>query len=82
MLDKPIFIISLNRTGSTLLKNIINKNSEVAMATDEMHIFDPFLNSFGKQFYKFGDLKESKNVEKLFDYIFNGNIRGYFLERL
>lgn len=30
-LDKPIFVVGLHRTGSTLFKNMLNLNSEVAM---------------------------------------------------
>lgn len=78
MLYKPIFIIAQHRTGSTFLKNILNMNSKVAMATDEMHLFIPFGNSFGKQFYKFGDYNKVENIDKLIDFFFNENIRGTF----
>jgi len=78
MLVKPIFIIAMHRTGSTLLKNILNANSKVAMATDEMHLFVPVLNSFGNQFYKFGDLQKEENVDNLIDFVLTNNIRGTF----
>lgn len=39
---KPIFIISQHRTGSTLLKNILNAHSRVIMAFDEMNIYEPY----------------------------------------
>ena len=39
---KSIFIIAQHRTGSTLLKNILNTNSRVHMAFDEMNLYDPF----------------------------------------
>ncbi|MDB4812990.1 sulfotransferase [Akkermansiaceae bacterium] len=39
---KPIFIICQHRTGSTLLKNILNRNSKVKMAFDEMNLYEPF----------------------------------------
>ncbi|UBM62454.1 sulfotransferase [Candidatus Sulfidibacterium hydrothermale] len=78
MLNKPIFIIAMHRTGSTLLKNILNANSQVAMATDEMHLFLPLLNSFGKQFYKFGNLQKEENVNKLVDFVYTQKIRGTF----
>tara|TARA_B100001057_G_C22698329_1_gene890639 strand:- start:21 stop:905 length:885 start_codon:yes stop_codon:yes gene_type:complete len=37
-----VFIFSQHRTGSTLLKNILNANNDVSMAFDEMNIFEPF----------------------------------------
>lgn len=37
-----IFILSLHRTGSTLLKNMLSINSEVEMVFDEMNLFEPF----------------------------------------
>lgn len=39
---KNIFILSQHRTGSTLLKNILNSHPNVHIAFDEMNIFDPF----------------------------------------
>lgn len=35
-----IFIISQHRTGSTLLKNMLNAHSEITMAFDEMNLFE------------------------------------------
>ena len=78
MLIKPIFIICLHRSGSTLLKNILGNNSDVAMVTDEMHISDPFFKTFDQQFRRFGDLNNDSNLIKLVNFIFSGNIRGSF----
>lgn len=36
-----IFIISQHRTGSTLLKNMLDAHSEINMAFDEMNLFEP-----------------------------------------
>lgn len=36
----PIFIISQHRTGSTLLKNMLDAHSEITMAFDEMNLFE------------------------------------------
>lgn len=78
MLNKPIFIIAMHRTGSTLLKNIIDANTKIAMATDEMQLFVPFIKSFGKQFYKFGNLKNEENLDKIINFVYAGKIRGKF----
>lgn len=37
-----IFVISQHRTGSTLLRNILDANSDVSMAVDEMNLYEPF----------------------------------------
>ena len=78
MLTKPIFIIALHRTGSTLLQNMIGANSAVAIATNEMQLFLPFRASFGKIFREIGDMSVEKNVDKLFRIINSGNIAGTF----
>jgi len=78
VLEKPIFIIAMHRTGSTLLRNILNDSSSIAMATDEMHIFVPFGEHFGKNFNKFGSLRIEANVDKLIEYFYKGKIRGKF----
>ncbi len=36
-----IFIVSQHRTGSTLLRNMLNAHSEISIAFDEMNIFEP-----------------------------------------
>ena len=39
--SNTIFIFSQHRTGSTLLKNMLDANDDVSMAFDEMNIFEP-----------------------------------------
>ncbi len=78
MLDRPIFIIAMHRTGSTLLKNILDNNSQVSMATDEMHIVAPFGKRFYDQFTGFGSLENDKKLEEFVDFIFEGKIYGTF----
>lgn len=77
-LIKPVFIICLHRTGSTFLKNLLDSNSYLAMATDEMHILDPFRFTFGNIFSK---LKKKHNINisyHLVDKVYNGEIYGSF----
>ncbi len=50
-----IFIFSQHRTGSTLLKNILNESREVTMSFDEMNLYEPFRkNTFDKVLKKNG----------------------------
>lgn len=40
--SKYIFIVGQHRTGSTLLKNILDAHQDVYMAKDELNMFEPF----------------------------------------
>ena len=42
MLVKPVFIVGVNRTGSTLVKNMLDLNSELAMIPEEIHLWNPY----------------------------------------
>lgn len=77
MLNNPVFIISLHRSGSTLLKNILDSSSMLAMATDEMHISDPFYRTFDNQFRDF-KLNREGEIDRLVDLIYSGEIKGSF----
>ena len=77
-LHKPIFIVGLHRTGSTLFKNMMNLNSEVAMATDEMDFSDPWYKSFDRVAASVGDLSVAENRRMLIDIIYRGEIHGTF----
>jgi hypothetical protein len=78
MLDRPVFIIALHRTGSTLLKNILNLNSELAMATDEMQLYLPFLKSYAKQYATFSNLQNDDKLRGLVNFLFTQEIKGAF----
>ena len=38
----PVFIVGLHRTGSTLLKNMMDLNSEMCMMPEELHLWSPY----------------------------------------
>ena len=62
-----IFIVGQHRTGSTLLKNMLNAHSEVSMAFDEMNLFEPLRTNTLNMFLNKGeehiiDLIKSKKV--------------------
>jgi len=77
-LYKPIFVVGLHRTGSTLLMNVLALNAEVAMATDEMDLFNPWHRTFSDHFKSFGDLRDDGTLSRLIDFIFKGTIAGSF----
>lgn len=57
---------------------MMNLNSDVAMATDEMDFSDPWYRSFDKVAASVGDLFVAENRAKLIDIIYQGNIHGTF----
>jgi hypothetical protein len=75
---KPIFIIGLHRTGSTLLKNILNNSREVSMAIDEMHLISPWKKDVFNYYYDSGDINDDKNVSNFLDVLFSGKTEGSF----
>lgn len=52
-MNKPVFIYSLHRSGSTYLMNIIGSSKEIKMLEDEVHFDHPFFfNTFRKRYNK------------------------------
>jgi sulfotransferase family protein len=73
-MEKPIFVIGLPRSGSTLLENIIARNPEIFRLAEML-----FLSPWRKDFRYFlktsvGDLTIDKNVKKMVDLIFSPRI--------
>lgn len=78
-IDKPVFIIGLHRTGSTLLKNMLDTNSKLSMAVDEMHIKTPWkTNDFFYYYTKKSPFKDSARLLQFLNEIFGGKIYGSF----
>ena len=69
-IKKPIFIISLHRSGSTLLKNILNSNSNLAIVPDELNMSDPIFTSLENTINRHRD----KNNKKMVNIIFNNHL--------
>lgn len=77
-LDCPVFVLSQHRAGSTLLRNILDRSSEIAMAADEMHVSDPWRTSLDQHYNRAGDLQNDRNLRKLVDLIYSGDVYGTF----
>ena len=60
-----IFIIGQHRTGSTLLKNILNVHSQVIMAFDEMNLYEPFRKNTLDKFLKKSNLTTNELINLL-----------------
>ena len=77
-LNRPVFIVCLHRTGSTLLKNMLDFSPDLAMATDEMAVYSPWEKCFLDWVKEIGDLQDEDRVDKLVEIIYSGKIYGSF----
>jgi hypothetical protein len=69
---EKIFIVGCNRTGTSLVRQILNRSERVSIAS-ETH----FLRRFSRvglenRLEKFGDLSHNSNVHKLIDFMYSG----------
>lgn len=71
-----IFIVGCNRTGTSLLRQILNRSDQVCMAS-ETHFLRRF-SRFGleRRLEKFGDLSDERNLDQLIDFMYKGRDAG------
>jgi hypothetical protein len=58
----PIFIVGMPRSGTKLLRELLNQHSEVSIPRAETN----FLPYFAKNFYKYGDLSNRSNFNRFY----------------
>lgn len=68
-----IFIVSQHRTGSTLLRNILDAHSQISMAFDEMNLYEPMRKNTLDRV-----LSENSDVESIISMIRSSRIYGTF----
>jgi len=69
--NERVFVVGLPRTGSTLLRTILNKSERICI-TAETHFLRK-MSRIGrrKQIARFGDLHDDQHVERLLDFLYN-----------
>jgi hypothetical protein len=71
-MTENIFIVGCNRTGTTLLRQILNKSRRIAIAP-ETHFLRRFSSvGVGKRLEKMGALSDNRNVIRLIDFMYSG----------
>ena len=70
-MEKPIFILGLPRSGSTVWHNIIGRNSSICRIA-EIHFLSPWHKDFSYfRRTQVGDLSTDENVRRMVDLIFS-----------
>jgi hypothetical protein len=74
----PVFIVGLHRTGSTLLKNMMDINSDMCMIPEELHLWSPY-----PWRVDLTDICKEKNMsrneaKRILDELFSGKLYGAF----
>jgi len=83
MIERPVFIVGLHRTGSTLVKNMLDLNSQLAMLPEELHLWDPYpwADGFIDNCKKM-NLTENSVRKKILDMLFSKNFYGSFWKKI
>lgn len=79
-MKKPVFIIGLHRAGSTLLRNLLNANPELAIIPEEMHVLWPWekdLYDYYRDECKRNDGIEGR-IKNIVDSVYSEKIKGGF----
>jgi hypothetical protein len=58
----PIFIVGIPRSGTKLLRDLLNRHSDVAIPVSESHFIPYYFSRIGK----FGDLSKASNFEAFY----------------
>jgi hypothetical protein len=73
---EAIFIVGVSRSGTTLLRRILETSDEIAIAT-ENHFLGHVVPREGARYYfrRLGDLADDATIRRLVDYIYSGEFQ-------
>jgi hypothetical protein len=81
MEHERVFIVGCPRTGSTLLRQILNKSARICITSETHFLRRESSVGLRKKIVRFGDLSDDGNAGKFIDYVYsesNAAARGYW----
>lgn len=76
MNNELVFIVGCARTGSTLLRDILNRSERICLTTETHYLRRMSSVGLRKRLKNFGDLQDNRNAEKLVAYWYGAYERG------
>lgn len=70
----PVLILGLGRSGSKLVRQILNHNDEVYIGP-ELNLYSVCKDSLLKHIHEIGDLKEDVNIEEILELVYSQKIQ-------
>lgn len=81
MEQEYVFIVGCPRTGSTLLRHLLNKSENICITSETHYLRRLSKIGLWKRITRFGDMNNTDNVDKLIAYLYSGHYasaRGYW----
>lgn len=70
MNNELVFIVGLPRTGSTLLRSLLNRSERICISGETHYLHHWAQLGRKRQLARFGDLRDSANLEAFVDYVY------------
>jgi hypothetical protein len=82
MSHRPIFIVGVSRSGTTLMRKTLNSSDQIAISK-ENHFLGHLIASEGVRykFRRFGDLQNDEDVRQLVDFVYTGALENSSMHR-